>query len=155
MSDDLIREPRPRFEARPDDPQWLIDAVRFHGHLGPWAMLGLRIGQMALADLDCQGYFDVRIDVAGPIARPPARCILDGLQFATGATMGKDAITATVADQFEIRVTNTKTDQTIGYRPTEQFFETIAKMSGGQHVENLAREVARMPLAEIIVRETA
>lgn len=154
MPDMPVRQPRPRFDPRADDPQWLIDAVRFHGHLGPWAVLGLRLGQAILADLDCAGYFDIRIDVSGPIAKPPPRCILDGLQYATGATMGKNAITATEAEAYRVRAINTETNQAVCYRPAEGFLDVVATLSGHEQVEALAREVARKRFDEIAVRET-
>jgi len=152
MTDVPTREPEPRFEPRPDDPAWLVASVRLHGHLGPWAVLGARVGQAVLADLDCKGYFDVRIEVSGPIAKPPPRCIVDGLQFATGATLGKGNISAALAETFEIRATNTKTDQTVRYQLTEQVLADISDLSGHDQVEALARTLAIRPLEQIAIR---
>ena len=146
------RQPRPRFEPRPDDPAWLVEAVRLHGHLGPWAVAGLRLGQAALADLDCSGYFDIRIDVSGPIAKPPPRCIVDGLQFATGATLGKGNIAITLADEFEIRATNTKTDQTVCYGLVRQYLDGVASLSGDDQMEAFARQLARQPFEALAER---
>ncbi len=150
VSDRPIREPRQRYTRQAADPQWLVDAVRLHGHLGPWAVLGLRIGQAALEALDCEGYFDVDVRVGGPIAKPPARCIVDGLQFATGATTGKDAIHIELAEGFDIRITNTKTGAAARYRPTQAFFDAIRGMSGHEQVETVARDVAGRPFEELI-----
>ncbi|MBN1343504.1 MAG: formylmethanofuran dehydrogenase subunit E family protein [Phycisphaerae bacterium] len=152
MSDAPIRQPKQRYERQPDDPKWLVDAVRLHGHLGPWAAAGLRVGQAALSDLDCDGYFDIRIDVSGPIAKPPPRCIVDGLQFATGATLGKDSIHIELAESFEIRATNTTTGQSVRYRLTDGFLEAVSKMSGHAEVEALARRVAREPFDRLAAR---
>jgi len=146
------RQPQPRFEPRPDDPDWLIEAVRLHGHLGPWAVAGLRLGQAALADLDCNGYFDIRIDVAGPIAKPPPRCIVDGLQFATGATLGKGNIAITLADAFEIRAANTKTDRTVCYTLTRQYLDEVAGLSGDEQMEAYARRLAHEPFETLAER---
>ncbi len=154
MSETSVRMPRPHFEPRPDDPPWLVDSVRLHGHLGPWAVAGLRLGQAALVDLDCEGYFDIRVDVAGPLAKPPPRCIVDGLQFATGATMGKDTIHVELAEAFEIRATNTRTGRAIRYRLTESFLSTVGAMSGHEEVEAMARDVARQPFEQLAVRSS-
>ncbi len=153
MSDVPIREPQPEFQPQPSDPKWLLEAVRMHGHLGPWAVVGLRLGQAVLADLDCKGYFDVRIEVAGPIAKPPPRCIIDGLQFSTGATMGKDTIHIELADEFEIRATHTHTGRRVRYRLRESFLAAVSDLSGRDQVEALARRVAREPFEALAVRK--
>ena len=152
MTDVPAREPEPRYQPHPDDPPWLVASVRLHGHLGPWAVLGARVGQAVLADLDCKGYFDVRIEVSGPIAKPPPRCIVDGLQFATGATLGKGNISAALAETFEIRATNTKTDQRVRYQLTEQVLADISDLSGHDKVEALARSLATRPFGQMAIR---
>ena len=61
---------------------------QFHGHLGPYALLGYRLGLWILQRLSCAKYFGARVTVAGPDATP-FTCMLDGLQMATGYTLGK------------------------------------------------------------------
>ncbi len=146
MSESDARQPKQRYEPKPEDPAWLAEAVRLHGHLGPWAALGLRIGQAALEDLDCEGYFDIDVVVRGPIAKPPPRCIVDGLQFATGATLGKDSIHIELGDTYDVTATHTKTQQSIHYRPTAAFLDAVKQMDGHEQVEALARRVAAEPL---------
>ena len=61
---------------------------QFHGHIGPYAVLGYRLGCWLLERLDCGKYFGAHITGAGP-AVTPYTCVLDGLQFSTGHTLGK------------------------------------------------------------------
>lgn len=136
-----VTQPRPHFEPGPDDPPWLIDAVRLHGHLGPWLAVGLRVGQEALAALGCEGFFDIRVRVCGPIAKPPSRCIVDGIQFATGATLGKDNIEVVPAHDFEIVATNTKTGQEVRYGLREQLLADIDRVTH-ETAEQVARTIA-------------
>jgi len=151
MNDTPLCEPQPRFEPRPDDPDWLIEAVRMHGHLGPWLVVGLRLGQAVLADLGSRGFFDIHVVVTGPIQKPPPRCILDGLQFATGATLGKGNIDVVAAERFEIRATNTTTGQEVCYGLRDELVSTIRRVSPDA-AEDLARRLARQPFDHVAFR---
>lgn len=65
----------------------LAAACRFHGHLGPWLVLGLRAGEYAARKLKASP-FEIKATVwCGP--RPPFSCFLDGVQLGSGCTMGK------------------------------------------------------------------
>jgi len=81
--------PTPHYQPDPSDPPWLVDAVQFHGHLGPWAVAGLRAGTAARQAVQAEGYFDLDVTVEGPLVKPPHSCFLDGVQVSTGATLGK------------------------------------------------------------------
>lgn len=72
-------------------PKNIIDgAARFHGHPGPFLILGLKAGLFANETLG-RDYFKTRAIVeTEPI--PPCSCFLDGVQFVTGCTMGKGNI---------------------------------------------------------------
>jgi formylmethanofuran dehydrogenase subunit E len=76
----------------PKQREWseglLVKAVEFHGHGGPFMVIGLRMGLTALKALDAQGWFDLTCRV-GLCWRPPDSCIIDGIQSSTGCTMGK------------------------------------------------------------------
>lgn len=60
----------------------------FHGHLGPYALLGFRAGQLALARLGAKGHFDLEARVWSG-SRPPLSCFADGVQLGSGCTTGK------------------------------------------------------------------
>jgi len=62
-------------------------AIGFHGHLGPFLILGLRAGLFANQVLgkDC---FNTEAVVETDL-KPPCSCFVDGVQVATGCTMGK------------------------------------------------------------------
>jgi formylmethanofuran dehydrogenase subunit E len=66
-------------------------AVEFHGHLGPYLVLGIRMGLFALRELDAPGYDGIDALVkTGDV--PSLSCLLDGIQVSTGCTMGKGNI---------------------------------------------------------------
>ena len=78
-------------------------AKRFHGHLGPNLIAGMRMGRAALKALETEKYFGFEAQV-GCADQPPGSCIADGVQFATGCTLGKRNITLTPSEDVWLRV---------------------------------------------------
>jgi formylmethanofuran dehydrogenase subunit E len=66
-------------------------AIEFHGHGGPFMIIGLRMGLTALEILDTSGWFGIKCRVFLHWA-PPDSCVIDGIQTSTGCTMGKHNI---------------------------------------------------------------
>jgi formylmethanofuran dehydrogenase subunit E len=71
-------------------PRVLKQAAAFHGHLGPWLVLGLKAGAYARRKFAASP-FELRARVFCP-AGTPYTCFLDGVQFSSGCTMGKGNI---------------------------------------------------------------
>lgn len=61
---------------------------RLHGHLGPYLVAGIRMGLLALKELDSTGHKDLEATVKTG-STPPVSCLIDGIQVATGCTAGK------------------------------------------------------------------
>jgi len=97
-------------------------AVEFHGHPGLFLIIGLRIGQLALRLLDARGYFDISC-VAELRWSPPDSCVIDGIQFSTGCTMGKHNIE--VVEQEGIAAIFTKEDKSVRIELKPAFLESI------------------------------
>jgi len=66
----------------------------FHGHIGPYVVLGYKMGLMARDLLDSPGYFDMTVEVESPLTPPPS-CLIDGIQLGSGCTTGKRNLTVT------------------------------------------------------------
>ncbi len=84
------------------------EARRFHGHLGPWLALGMKMGAEAMRMLQARPHFGVQV-VAGCRAEPPVSCLIDGLQWMTGATYGKRNILLQEQEEVFVSVRNTQT----------------------------------------------
>lgn len=70
------------------DPDFsLQDLAAFHGHLGPYIVLGYRIGKYVRGNF-CDDPFRMkaRIHCSGT---PPQSCLADGVQLGSGCTLGK------------------------------------------------------------------
>ena len=71
----------------------LLDyAKRFHGHLGPFLVIGLRMGSLAgerLGNPDPVHSLEVLMELEN---RRPVSCLIDGIQLSSGCTLGKGNI---------------------------------------------------------------
>jgi formylmethanofuran dehydrogenase subunit E len=81
----------------------LRDATRFHGHLGPWLVLGLHAGAYARKKLAASP-FELRARVFCP-AGTPYTCLVDGVQFSSGCTMGKGNISHVRSSRCRVEFT--------------------------------------------------
>ncbi|MBN1167808.1 MAG: formylmethanofuran dehydrogenase subunit E family protein [Methanospirillaceae archaeon] len=66
------------------------DLARFHGHLGPYIVLGYRIGRYALEVLG-KDPFQLTAEVSCSGVTPQS-CLADGVQLGSGCTLGKGNI---------------------------------------------------------------
>lgn len=64
---------------------------RFHGHLGPYAVIGYKMGKIACEQLGPDP-FEKTVTVSTGTT-PPVSCIIDGIQLGSGCTLGKGNIT--------------------------------------------------------------
>jgi len=62
-------------------------AVAFHGHLGPFLVLGMRMGLLGRSLLRETESVVLRTGV-----RPPSSCVIDGVQVSSGFTVGKGSV---------------------------------------------------------------
>ncbi|MGE5530807.1 MAG: FmdE family protein [Bacteroidota bacterium] len=84
----------------------------FHGHLGPYLVAGVRMGRHALKRLQATRHFGLEADVWCPDG-PPSSCLLDGIQFATGCTLGKGNIRHHVDEEIRALFRNKQTNAVI------------------------------------------
>ena len=155
------RLPTPDYHRQPGDPEWLAQVVQFHGHLGPSVVAGARIGMTGLRAVEAKGFFDVEVTCEGPFSKPPQACFLDGIQVATGATMGKRTLNwvQAEADQIVVRIKNIRTGRTAEVRPTPALMELLGAFKsqpkggtghgGDERLEAIARKIAVMDEKEV------
>lgn len=89
----LWQEPHVHVHESPGEesipPEILVKT--FHGHLGPYVVLGYRMGRYALELTGSEGHFDIAAEVHSPL-EPPRSCFIDGVQLGSGCTLGKGNI---------------------------------------------------------------
>ncbi|UCE80779.1 MAG: formylmethanofuran dehydrogenase subunit E family protein [Methanobacteriota archaeon] len=62
----------------------------FHGHLGPYVVIGYRMGLVANRLLGNDPFGKAAMVLTGD--KPPQSCLIDGIQLSSGCTLGKGAI---------------------------------------------------------------
>lgn len=131
---------------------WYGEIQRCHGHVGPWNVLGYRIGQAALRELNSEwGKHELELVCYVP-PQTPFTCLVDGLSVGTGNSQGRlDLRMAEVLTWEESFVAARRKDGKGGvveFRPQEAYLRSIM----GQPVEKLealCRECSQMPEARL------
>lgn len=95
----------------------LRQAARFHGHLGPWLVLGLKAGTYARRKLMASP-FELNARVFCP-AGTPYTCFVDGVQFSSGCTMGKGNISHNRALGCRVEFTRTGDGNEVHHKDTK------------------------------------
>ncbi|MDH7602212.1 MAG: formylmethanofuran dehydrogenase subunit E family protein [Armatimonadota bacterium] len=108
-------------------------AKSYHGHLGPYLVIGIKMGNKAIRELQPESCFRLQTHVYCPDSPPPS-CVIDGLQLSTGCTMGKRNISHTETTQgVRVVVTNKDTGRSVELNLNEDFIrqaEQILKDAG-------------------------
>ena len=134
----------------PED--WWDEIKHMHGHVGPWNVLGWRIGQAALRELDTKwGRHELDIICYVPI-KTPYSCMADGLVIGTGNSIGRlDLRLAEVACMDLIQVCIHRKDDTgpiLIFKPRRAYLRQIdaPKPEG---LEKLSRECSNMKESDL------
>ncbi len=111
-------------------------AVEFHGHLGPYLICGVKMGLLALRLIRSRGYTGLTVTAETGVT-PPVSCLVDGLQVATGCTLGKGNIA--VHGGGHARALFRTTDQSVVIELRPEWPEKFAQLDG----ETAAKTVLR------------
>jgi len=118
----------------------LKEARKFHGHLGPYLVLGILAGEAALRKLKSKKYFGLEVEVSGADKKPKS-CLVDGLQLSTGATYGKRNIQRIKGKRIQILLHNTKNKKKIKLSLKQNIVTRLDTLKGHRDSEVLAREL--------------
>ncbi|MCK9632381.1 MAG: formylmethanofuran dehydrogenase subunit E family protein [Methanoregula sp.] len=88
------------------------DLIKFHGHLGPYIVLGYRMGRFARKQFD--NYPDMDAVVHCP-DNPPTSCLVDGIQLGSGCSYGRRKIS--LVHSSDIFCNFISEDKTLVLRP--------------------------------------
>jgi len=77
---------------------------KFHGHLGPYVVIGYKMGEIANKHLGSNSFSKKAFVWTG--TTPPLSCIIDGIQMSSGCTLGKGNITIHSKDIPKAQFTN-------------------------------------------------
>jgi hypothetical protein len=123
-----------------NDEQVLEELRRFHGHLGPYAVVGYRMGLVANLKLGASP-FEKRVVVKTGIG-PPLSCIIDGIQYSSGCTLGKGNLFVSHQRIAEADFSHCESLLTVRLLP--EIREEI-EASLGNDLEAMARRIFAVP----------
>jgi formylmethanofuran dehydrogenase subunit E len=139
-----------------ETPLLIENAAKLHGHLGPFLVIGVRMGELAKRHLQVDDKTNCRLEVN--IKTPfftPFSCVIDGIQASTSCTVGNRKLkiensAKEITAQF--RIQNSKKTVTISVNP--KIAETlVSEMSKGANARQLAAKIAHMEEEQLFVLE--
>jgi formylmethanofuran dehydrogenase subunit E len=124
-------------------------AVKFHGHLGPYMVLGLRMGMTAVQILKPKRLHALHA-IVWTRKSPPESCVIDGIQVSSGCTLGKGNISVEASRQT--KAVFRKGRRTLVLEPTANVSKLLSEVSGEnpEKVKELARLLFRMSDRELL-----
>lgn len=128
-------------------------ATEFHGHLGPFLVIGVRIGLIGLERLKTTENTPMTVAVSLPLC-VPFSCIIDGLQITTKCTIGNQKLTMTDSSGIEAKFERKDNGQRLIIAMNPSTFEELKtqllkKGIREEEVEELAWRVATIPEAKL------
>ena len=129
-------------------------AVDFHGHFGPFLVVGVRAGIIALRELQTSKENKSLRAVASLVYSVPYSCILDGIQLSTGCTIGNKRLRFEESPTFSITIEdpgNGKVTVSIPSKAVDELKRKLAKDLPTKDLERLAHEVASMVEEELFL----
>lgn len=133
-------------------------AVRLHGHLGPFLVIGVRMGKLANGMFRGNRVEDSKFQVTIKVPQTtPFTCAIDGIQSSTRCTIGNQRLTIKnsgneISGSFGLR--NSKRIVTISLKQ-KVMKDLMDYFKDGAKSEELARKVASMSNYELFAIEVS
>jgi formylmethanofuran dehydrogenase subunit E len=117
------------------------DAVKLHGHLGPFLVIGVRIGTIAKRILNLTGQSEnnaLQATVKVPMSTPFS-CVLDGIQASTKCTIGNQRLKVEDSSQeiaAEFKTKNSKKTLVVSVNPeiVEELESSLSKRTNSRYL---------------------
>ena len=131
-----------------ESTNWMYELKQVHGHVGPWNVLGWRMGKAALRELGgTWGQHELDIICYIPL-KTPYSCLVDGLIVGTGNSMGRlDIRLGEVMTMADIHVSVQRKDGTgpvLLFKPDQKYLEQIRHQPDDQ-LAALSTECGQLP----------
>jgi len=122
----------------------LDDAAAFHGHKGPFLVIGYRAGKYAVEVLKPETEFDLETEAYIPY-KTPYSCVLAGLQCATKCTWGKGNIKCYNDGKFMIRIKHRKNGRTLTLILKDEYLDIFLK----EPIEIAVKKAEETPIEKL------
>jgi len=131
-------------------------AAEFHGHLGPFLVIGVRMGKTIKRILNLNAVEHKELEATAKIPLlTPISCIIDGIQTTTHCTIGNQKLKIEnskkeIAVDFKLQHSNRKLIVFVSPKIVEKLMNRISE---GASNEELAWEIARMSESQLFTIE--
>ena len=132
------------------------NAEKLHGHLGPFLVIGVRMGSLAKKILDVNAGENNKLRVTARLPLlTPFSCIIDGIQATTQCTVGNQKLRieksqAKITVYFEQQNSHKALRIHVNPKIIEELKE---RYSEGASNEELAREIASIRQSQLFIIE--
>ncbi len=117
----------------------VLDMIsEFHGHLGPYVVVGYRMGLVGNKMLGKDAFHKSAIVLTG--GKTPRSCVVDGVQLSSGCTLGKGNIAVLDHGKVTAIFTSKKDDRAVRVSLRKEHEEKIISTST-EAMEGLAEEL--------------
>lgn len=137
-------------------PLLIKNAAKLHGHLGPFLVIGVRMGDAARSylDVDDSSCRRLQASIRTPLSTPFS-CVIDGIQASTTCTVGNQRLkiensAKEITASFTLQSTNKAMKILVNREVVE---DLIKEMSKGANPEQLAIKIAHMQEEQLFVLE--
>jgi formylmethanofuran dehydrogenase subunit E len=118
-------------------------ARKLHGHVGPYLVIGLKMGVAAkkalnISDTECTL---LRAEVAVPL-HPPFSCLLDGIQVSTTCTIGNQRLRVENSETIQATFKRQKNAKKVKITLTQNLSEQLKQ---NKLTETFAWKLAELP----------
>ncbi|MCK9603880.1 MAG: formylmethanofuran dehydrogenase subunit E family protein [Candidatus Omnitrophica bacterium] len=127
-------------------------AVDFHGHLGPYLVLGLLMGKLAVNELGAKRHFGLKVIVKGANEKPKS-CLIDGLQLSTGCTYGKGNIQKIKGNSIQALFYNLENKKKIRISLNKDLIGKLNNLKGHKDSEIFAKKIFHQEPAGLFKKE--
>lgn len=127
-------------------------AEELHGHLGPFLVIGVRMGRLAKKILKPKN--ELRATVKVPLSTPFS-CVIDGIQTTTKCTVGNQKLKIENSEkEIAVLFKNENPQAKLKVKVNQKIIEELkSKFQKGAPNEVLAWEIASMPESQLFVIE--
>jgi formylmethanofuran dehydrogenase subunit E len=127
-------------------PDELKRAKDFHSHLGPYLVVGLKMGQGVVEKLGNEPFSTIITVFTG--VQPPLSCVVDGIQLSTPCTVGNGGIR--IQEGGQVRIQAVREAQTLDLSLKPEIWGQIQAAEGTEGLEELAVKLWEMKAAELL-----
>lgn len=133
----------------------LKKAEEFHGHLGPFLVIGIKMGLVGLGQVEATKGSSLAVTASLPL-RVPFSCIIDGLQITTKCTIGNQKLTLRESEKIQAEFKRKDNGQKTVVALNQSTFEKLKSQLlqetlPDEKVRKLAWKVATIPETELFL----